>query len=325
MKGNKPKYKLVVDHVIEGITAGTYKKADWIPSVNDLCTMFNLSRGTIFTAFNELKAKGIIEATPSVGYFIASTEIATKHHIFLLFNEFNIFKEDLYNSFIEAVGDNATVDLVFHNYNRSVFDTLLRNAEGKYTSYVIMSGKFQHIDDQLQRLGGRVFLLDHFHPELKGKYSSVAQNFEQDTYNALVFGLEHLRKYKRIYMVQKNVKEPQERYDGLCAFCEEYGFEHEYIDTTKGRKIKKGELYMVVDDRDMIFLLRQSEAQKLVLGRDFGIISYNETLLKEVIAGGIATLSTDFRQMGRTMASLLDKKKIVNIENKWMLTVRNSI
>lgn len=325
MKSNKPKYRLVVDHVVNGITDGSYHQGDWLPSVNKLCTMYGLSRGTIFTALNELKARGIIEATPSVGYYISSTETGLKHKIFLLFNEFNTFKEDLYNSFVESVGDTASVDLVFHNYNRRIFDTLLSNANGKYTIYILMPGKFQGIDPALQQLDGRVFLLDHFHPELKGKYSSVAQNFELDTYNALVFGLEHLRKYKHIIMVQKNEKEPVERYNGLCTFCKEQHFDHSYIDTAKGRHIKKGEVYMVVDDRDMVFLLKQAERQKLVLGKDYGIISYNDTPLKEVLAGGITTLSTHFTLMGKTMASLINNKEVLNIENPWMLNIRQSI
>ena len=60
-------------------------------------------------------------------------------------------------------------------------------------------------------------------------------------------------------------------------------------------------------------------------GREFGIISYNDTTLKEILAGGIATLSTDFRKMGKTMASLLKRKEIVNIDNDWNLTIRKSL
>ncbi|MEO5045446.1 transcriptional regulator, partial [Bacteroides thetaiotaomicron] len=47
--------------------------------------------------------------------------------------------------------------------------------------------------------------------------------------------------------------------------------------------------------------------------------------LKEVLAGGITTLSTDFKLMGRTMASLINKKTIETIENPWNLNIRNSL
>ena len=210
MKRNESKYKQVVNHVIDGINNGSYKKGDWILSINEFRKNYNLSRDTVFAGLSELKSKGIIDSTPGVGYYIATTRIAQKLNIFLLFNEFNEFKEDLYNSFISSIRKTANVDLYFHNYNRKVFETLINEANYKYTTYILMPGKFTNIAPLLESLSGRVFLLDHFHPELAGKYSSVAQNFEKDTYEALVYGLPHLKKYEHIIMVQKEEKEPIE-------------------------------------------------------------------------------------------------------------------
>lgn len=322
---NESKYKQVVNYVIEGICKGTFKKGDWIPSINDFRKLFGLSRDTVFAGIRELKSKGIIGSNPGVGYYIMSTRVLSVHNIFLLFNEFNEFKEDLYNSFMDSVGKSAHVDLYFHNYNRKVFETLINEANDKYTSYVIMPGKFEGIGSLLSSLSGNVYLLDHFHPELKGKYSSVAQNFEKDTYEALVSGLGYLRKYKRIIMVQKDRKEPVERYTGLRIFCTEYDFIHRYIGTTHERIIKEGDVFMVVNDRDLVDLLKQASKQNLTPGKEFGIISYNDTPLKEILAGGITTLSTDFKQMGRTMAALINKKTIETIENPWKLDIRKSL
>jgi len=325
MKGNESKYKLIVNHVIDGINEGLYKKGDWIPSINEFIRKYNLSRDTVFAGLSELKSKGIIDSNPGVGYYIASTRVAQKRKIFLLFNELNAFKEDLYNSFMESVEKSATVDLFFHHYNRQVFETLIKEALNKYTTYIIMSGKFEGIGPLLGNINGKVYLLDHFHPELKGKFSSVFQNFEKDTYQALVHGLDYLKKYKRIIMVQGEAKEPVERYSGLCTFCSELSFGHEYIFSTRDRKIRKGEVYMVVSDRDLVYLIKQSDLQGFTIGKDFGIISYNDTPLKEILAGGITTLSTDFTLMGKTMAALIRKKKIETIENPWRLIIRKSL
>ena len=325
MKGNQSKYKQIVSYVVDGIHDGTLKKGDWIPSINEFREKYNFSRDTIFAGLSELKTRGIIDSNQGVGYYITSTNTEFKHKIFLLFNEFNFFKEDLYNSFMESIGDSAMVDIYFHNYNRKVFETLVNEANYKYTTYIIMSGKFEGIEPLLKKLSGDVYLLDHYHPELKGKYSSVFQNFEKDTYEALVSGVEYLRKYNHIYMVQKDEKEPSERYDGLCTFCSEYNFEKDYILTTKDRTILKGEVYIVVNDRDLVYLLKQSEKQGLLPGKDVGIISYNDTPLKEMLVGGITTLSTDFNLMGKTMASLINNKSIETIENPWKLNIRKSL
>ena len=325
MKGNQSKYKQIVSYVVDGIHNGTLKKGDWIPSINEFREKYNFSRDTIFAGLSELKTRGIIDSNQGVGYYITSTNTEFKHKIFLLFNEFNFFKEDLYNSFMDSIGDSAIVDIYFHNYNRKVFETLVNEANYKYTTYIIMSGKFEGIEPILKKLSGDVYLLDHYHPELKGKYSSVFQNFEKDTYEALVSGLEYLKKYNHIYMVQKDEKEPTERYDGLCTFCREYNFETDYILTTKDRTILKGEVYIVVNDRDLVYLLKQSEKQGLLPGKDVGIISYNDTPLKEMLVGGITTLSTDFNLMGKTMASLINTKSIETIENPWKLNIRKSL
>lgn len=325
LKENKSKYKLVVSHVVDRIASEQYRNGDRIPSINDFRTEYSLSRDTVFAGLRELMSRGIIASNPGVGYFVTSTKVQGSKHIFLLFNEFNEFKEELFNSFTASVGSSDTVDLYFHNYNRKVFEALINDANNKYTDYIIMSGKFQGIDPLLAGLSGKVFLLDHFHPELSAKYSSVAQNFEKDTYEALQSAVQLIRKYKRIFMIQKEEKEPLERYDGLKMFCNLQGFEHEYISETGNRKIKKGDLFIVVKDRDLVELLKQASIQGLNAGSDFGIISYNDTPLKELLAGGITTLSTDFKLMGETMAKLINTKPITVVDNPWMLTIRNSL
>lgn len=325
MKENKSKYQLVVNHVVDRIRSEEYRNGDRIPSINDFRQQYQLSRDTVFAGLRELMSKGIISASQGVGYFVNSTEIGSRRHIFLLFNELNEFKEDLYNSFMEAAGSSVSVELYFHNYNRKVFETLVRDANHKYTDYIIMSGKFEGVGPLLGSLSGNVYLLDHFHPELIGKYSGVFQNFEKDTYEALRSGLELIRKYQRIFMVQREEKEPLERYDGLRRFCEENGFSHNYISGTKERPIDQGDVYIVVKDQDLVALLKQAALQELIPGLDFGIISYNDTPLKELLSGGITTLSTDFKLMGRTMAGFLNSKEIHTVENPWMLNVRKSL
>ena len=126
-------------------------------------------------------------------------------------------------------------------------------------------------------------------------------------------------------MVQKDKKEPIERYKGLRRFCADYGFTHDYIPSVKERMIQEGEIYMVVNDRDLVDLLKQADKQNVSPGREFGIISYNETPLKEILAGGITTLSSDFKLMGQTMAQLINKKGIETIENPWRLNLRKSL
>lgn len=95
MISNSSKYKLIVSHVTSGILNGIYKRGSWIPSINEFMKKYKLSRDTVFTGLSELKSKGIIDSRPGLGYYITSTRISHHQKIFLLFNEFNAFKEEL--------------------------------------------------------------------------------------------------------------------------------------------------------------------------------------------------------------------------------------
>ena len=326
-----PKYKVVVRFVEDQIRSGALRMGDRIPSVNAFRIRYNLSRSSIFLAMEDLKARGIIEAEPAVGYYVSSTKINVQEKILLLFNEINAFKEDLYKSLLKAIGTNASVDIMFHHYDRRVFETLLREASGKYTSYVVMPGKFRGLAPLLDSIRGRFFLLDHFQDDIRGRYPSVGQDFERDTYDALVKGLPQVRKYDALILVQHETKEPEERYDGIKRFCEEFGFTSLLMPTLEGGQLRRGTLYLTAEERELVNMIKLADQAGFEIGRDIGILSFNETPLKEVLCGGIATLSSDFPQMGRTMAQIiLNSSSIppgdtITIRNPWTLIPRRSL
>ena len=326
-----PKFKAIVHFVEEQIHSGELRLGDRIPSVNAFRIRFGLSRSSVFLAMEELKSRGIIEAEPAIGYYVRSTKIEVQKKILLLFNEINAFKEEIYRSLVEEIGSNASVDIMFHNYDRRVFETLLREAEGRYTSYVVMPGKFTGLAPLLDHLQeqGKVYLLDHFQNDIAGRYPGVRQDFEKDTYDALLKGLSAIRKYDTLALVQREAKEPEERYNGIQRFCEEFGFGSLLLSSVQNSDLHAGILYITPNDRELAGIIKKAHAQHLEIGSDIGLISYNDTPLKEVLCGGITTLSTDFRQMGRTMANLIKNKLpgdvIPCLRNPWLLIERKSM
>lgn len=324
-----PKYKVVVHFVEDAIRNGELKAGDRIPSVNAFRIRFSISRSSIFLAMHELKSRGIIEAEPAVGYYVRSTNIQTQEKVLLLFNELTAFKEELHRSFLEAIGDKASVDIMFHHYDRRVFETLLREAEGRYTSYVLMPGKFRGLAPLLDHIPGRVFLLDHYQDDISGLYPGVRQDFEQDTYDALVQGLTQIRKYNTLVLIQQDVKEPEERYQGVKRFCEDFGFGSLLLPSIGEDHLRKGTLYLTPSDRELVSIIKKADAQHLAIGADLGLLSFNDTPLKEVLCGGIATLSTEFHQMGRTLASMIleddPASGVPTIRNPWFFLPRKSL
>jgi DNA-binding LacI/PurR family transcriptional regulator len=72
-------------------------------------------------------------------------------------------------------------------------------------------------------------------------------------------------------------------------------------------------------------LLNKVIQKKLVIGKDVGIISYNETPLKKFILNGITTISTDFEMMGRLAAELIRSKSKDRVEVPFYLKLRPSV
>jgi len=66
--------------------------------------------------------------------------------------------------------------------------------------------------------------------------------------------------------------------------------------------IRKGQAYFVIDDSDLVDAIELAREKRLKLGKDIGILAYNETALRKVIADGITVVSTDFKEMGRLAA-----------------------
>lgn len=82
-------------------------------------------------------------------------------------------------------------------------------------------------------------------------------------------------------------------------------------------------IYLTIQERDLVNLVRQARKKKLILGKDIGIISYNETPLKELL--GITVISTDFKVMGETAAYMVLKNKKEKVKNVFKYIERNSV
>ena len=324
-KSGIPIYKQIIVAIEEAIVSGVLRKGDKLPSLNAIKNKNNLSRDTVLNAFNELKNRGVIYATVGKGYYVATEDIVVEKKIFLLFDEFNSFKEDLYNSFLKALGENIQVDIFFHHFNMRVFRRLINDNLGSYNAYVIMPANLKEASLAIQSLGKEsVYVLDQMHEGL-GNYPGVYQNFEEDMYRGLLGGRAQIQNYQKMVMQFDANIQPLGLLKGFESFCEEQGIHFEVIPDLDERKPKKGELYLVLDDKNLIRIIKKMHQEGLKLVHDIGIISYNETLLKEIVQGGITTISTDFKLMGENLATMILENKKEHIENPSSIILRKSL
>lgn len=320
-----PKYKQIILSIEKSIENGVLKKNDKLPSITKVALEFDLSRDTILLAYDNLKKRGIIYAVFGKGYYVRSSEIAIKQRVFLLFDELNSFKEDLYNSFILHMGQDAQIDIFFHHFNSKVFERHINESNGNYTKYMIMPTNLENAATYISVLPEKeVYIVDQTNEELK-KYPAVYQNFKKDIYNGLQKGKSRLKKYDKLILIFSGFTIPVGIKEGFLNFSNDFNFECEVITEFKDRTIQKGEVYIIPNDRDLVSVIEKSKLQKLKLGKDFGIISYNETPLKKLVKNGITTISTNFEAMGEILAQLTFNSKKSQIENKSNLIIRGSL
>ena len=320
-----PKYKQIIKSIEEAILNGVYKRGDKLPSINSIKFRFSISRDTVLLAYNDLKSRGIIQSVPGKGYYLRTENVSTSQKIFLLFDEFNAFKEDLYNSFLKNLDEGVEVDIFFHHFNFQVFNKLIHDNIGVYNSYVIMPSNLRGINTILKELPMEsVYILDQTHEDIS-KYSSIYQNFKSDIIKGLTEAKVYLKKYKKIVFLFSEEKQPEEMLKGFEEFCDIHKIESEITNSIEDRILAKGEVYLIPDDRSLIRIIKKLKEKQFTLGKDIGIISYNDTLLKEIVEGGITTISTDFNQMGQNLAKMVMKKKKETIANPSHLILRKSL
>jgi len=193
-----PKYRQIISSIEKAIEEEKLKRDEKLPSINKVCLEFSLSRDTVLQAYEELKKRGIIYAILGKGYYVKSTEVTIKQRIFLLFDELNIFKEDIYNSFLENIGKNVQVDIFFHHFNIQVFKKLINDSNGNYTKYIIMPTNLAEAASTIKTLPvNEVYILDQTNSELKS-YPAVYQNHKKDIYDALLKGKSELYQYQKL-------------------------------------------------------------------------------------------------------------------------------
>lgn len=321
----EPKYKQLIRSIEKSILNGYYKRGDKLPSINGIKLRFSVSRDTILLAYSNLKSRGIIQSIPGKGYYVKTENVGTVQKIFLLFDEFNSFKEDLYNSFLSNLDDGVEVDIYFHHFNETIFSKLIFDNIEVYNTYIIMPANLKNVNQVLTNLPkDSVYILDQSSKELN-KYPSIVQNFKKDIFEGLTEVKQPLKNYQKIVLLYAEKKQPKEILEGFVEFCKTHDFSFEIISSLNDRDIEKGDVYLIPDDRNLIRVIKKIKEKKFTLTKDVGIISYNDTLLKEIVEGGITTISTDFKKMGSTLANMVQKKEKQNIHNPCRLILRNSL
>jgi len=325
-----PKYQQIINSVTKAIREGRYKVGDRICSINELSSECSLSRDTVQRAYDLLEQQQIIEAVKGKGFYINRTDAMMCYRVLLIFNKISNYKKIIYDSFVQALGKKGAVDLRIHHSDSRVLKDILANEGSNYDYYIIMphfydqTAQAQEIIAEIPR--EKLIILDKDLAFDNWRCRGVFQDFENDIRNALITGIQALSKYRKLIYVQPATPHPDEIRNGFRRFCHEYNFPCEIIEElTLDHQISKGETYIVIEEQDLATLIKICRAKNLTVGKDIGIISYNDTPLKKLLLNGITVISTDHQKMGTTAAQMILEQRNDRIKIPFHLILRNSL
>jgi DNA-binding transcriptional regulator YhcF (GntR family) len=308
---SQTKLQQLIHAVSEAINLGILKEGDFLPSVNQLSKDAGISRDTIFKAYSILKQRSIISSTPTKGYFVASES----YKVFVLLDDFSGFKEQLYKSFRANLPDNYTVDLLFHHYNPEVFNQLILNSLGRYSVYIVMNIDNKNLEEVVRKIDPKKLLILDMGSDPKNEISYLTQDFNQAVYDCLNSGLELIKKYQEFILVfPQNTPHPVETIDAFNRFCDDNQINHTVLDQIENREVQPGQAYLVIKDSDLVKIVKDCKKNGYKIGAEVGIISYNDSPMKEIVGAGITVISTDFVRMGKDCANfIVGKEKLTEV------------
>jgi DNA-binding transcriptional regulator YhcF (GntR family) len=325
-----PKYLQLVNSILRGIELGKIEKDDVLPSINDFCIALDTSRNTIERAYTELKKTGVIRSVAGKGYFIANTQFNQPVKVLLLFNKLSSHKKIMYDAFAATLGNNAAIDFYIYNNDFNFFKKLLLEKIDHYAKFVIIPHFLDNTERAYEVINTipkeKLILMDKLESGVTGKFGAVYENFETDVYHALEQLLEKLSKYNTLKIIfPENSYYPKEILTGFLKFCSQYAFEYKVLASLSVEPVTTGTVYINVTEDHLVELIENIMAAGLTVGKDVGVISYNETPLKKIILQGITTISTDFELMGEKTAALVLTGSREHVAIPFKVTERNSL
>lgn len=296
-----PKSRRIADALIEAIREGRLRVGERLPSINALSRRHGLSRDTVIKAYGSLEADGVIRARHGNGFYVAADHVCRKLRVLVLFDTFtNGFKNLAYAGLIAGAGDVAEFDFYSHNFNDAMFRTTLERNSHRYDRLVVMPYASPAVREVLSSLPQYKLLLLDIPSDFPGKACGViAQSHDEQTEAALLSAQDRLRRYGRLRVVLPPAPgNPVSIAEAGRRVAARLGLGFDCIPRVAPDDVAPGDLFLVIDDADLVALIKAVRARGWTAGREVGVISYNDTPLKEVLEGGVTTISIDFQDLG---------------------------
>ena len=322
------KHAQITESMRVDIEAERLKVGVQLPSINEFSKNHQVARDTVEKAYNQLKKEGYIVGVPGKGNYVARG-YKKNLKILMILNKMSSYKKEVYEAFIETLGESAKVDLQIHHYNINLFKEIIEENKGKYHYYVVMPHFFHDTPQEayikiLNELPPSALVILDKEVNMGRKIINVFQDFEKDILDVLLLKTEILDKYKAITLVfPKESHHPMGIINGVEALCLATKKQFKLVSDVSKIIPTKGMAYVTLTEDELSTLVKKIRNTDLILGESVGILSFNETILKELL--GITVVSTNFSAMGRTAAEMILTKNHLRVKNEFSFIERQSL
>ncbi len=309
------KHEQLVNGILNAIQNKTLSQGDMLPSVNSLIHEFGFARETISKAYKELIERGIVESRNRVGFFVANVNVKQNLKVALMLFAFDTFQETFYKTFRSSLGKEVHIDVFFHHSNIEVFNSMVTSVRGKYGMYVVAPMPHARTAGILRCLPmDKLLIVDRYEP-VSDECSYIAQEFEKSSYSAFAALSSTIKQYQgMIYYHRPAADTPIEILRAYKKFVKDYKIKSEIRSEYIPGTIEKGKVYFTINNTELWAMLKDCKLKKIKPGKDVGILSHNDDIVKELIFDGITTYSTDFKLMAEKAADfVLNRRKIREI------------
>ena len=304
--GGEAKYIQLVNAIKKTIEKGGLKKTDQLPSITEFRKNLGLGKETILKAFDLLKKEGLIKAVHGKGFFVDKIRLSSEFRLFVLFDEFSPYKKNLYYSMTNSLSGKGEMQIFFHHYNADLFNQLVTENLGNYTHYVIMPFPDNKIAQTLKLIPkDKLYLLDRNEVMIEN-IPAVFQDYEKDVFAGMKDIKDKLLKYEKLFLVYpSHLNYPLSIIKGFERGCDNLNIAGEVVESVNPAYLKAGHAWFIIEDNDLVNVVEEVRNRQWKIGQDLGVVSYNDTPMKRIAAGGITTLSVDFCDMGKTMIKMI--------------------
>ena len=306
------KHEQFVQGFLNAVDSKVISKGDLLPSVNNLALELGFARETIAKGYRDLVSRGIVESKNRVGFFLAKENTRNQLRVALVIFAFDGFQEVFYKTLRNRLGRHAHIDIFFHHNNIDVFESIIDRVRGKYGMYVVAPIPHKKTAAILGTLPSSKFLMIDRHVKMSGDLSYITQEFYQSSYAAFAQLAPAIKKFKKMmYYHRPNADTPEEILLAFRQFVKDFRVRHSILPEYDPGSVRAGNAYFTINNAELWMMLRDAKLQKLQLGKDIGVLSHNDEVVKEIIFDGITTYSTDFKLMAEKAAEfVLHRKKI---------------